>query len=335
MELIPSPRYDEIVSSKKSRDLGSGVRFATLADGNRLVRSEWLRLPWSVRAGNVTGTAVLVGDEALEVVACQRSGSTESWTLEPWPHDQAMRGVVTLDEAWLVRLAREVAVERRSGRLRRWSLPVAPLLGSAPAVLQSAWASRWGFPAAAATTMSALGELLVAAVGIIHVLSSAFGGSGVLPPWLAWLGLLAPALAIEAMVRLKHVMAVREPIGTALLLPLSVLQPRENISKTPTAPAVRALDQDRGTLQVWSPIYRADWEPGGLLSYREALYSLSSIEREGRDWIYNFAQPDDGAVGPALRLRPPAQPIVIADARASTGRAPHRSCDRGRLPRTV
>jgi hypothetical protein len=293
------------MESSSSRDLGSGVRASTLADGSLLVRSAWLPLPWTVREGRATGTAVLVGEDAYEVVAHQRSTRGESWTLEPWPQHEVMRGVVTLGEEWVSRCAHEVALERRTGRLRPWMLLVSPLLGSAPASLQSHWEIRWGFPAVTASVLSALGELVVATFGIVHALSSSLGGSGILPRWLGWIGVLAPALAVEAIIRLKHATAVSEPVGTALLLPLSVLRPTTTVSAAPTAPVVRSLDRDAGRLVIWSPIHRADWVPGGVLSYREEVYTLSSVEREGRDWVYSFGRSDEGFDGPPLRLGPP------------------------------
>jgi hypothetical protein len=293
------------VAPPKTRDLGSGVHLSTAADGSLRVQSAALVMPWSVRSGKVSGTAVLVGDGAFEVVGRQRSGSGDLWTLQPWPTDAAMRAVFTLDEAWVSGRAHERALDRRAGRLRAWLLPLMPLLGFVPAALQSSWEKNWGFAATTATTLSAVGELAVASVGIVHVLASAFGGSGILPRAFSWLGLVAPILAVEGVVRLKHVAAAREPIGSALLMPLSVLAPKRAVPPAPWAPVVRDHDPDRGRLQLQSPIYRADWALGGLLAYRGERFELTSVAGEGRDWIYTFAQVGEQARGDTLRLRPP------------------------------
>jgi len=298
---------------RKTRDLGFGVRVSTVADGSLRVQTETMVMPWSVRSGKVSGTAVLVGDDAFEVVGRQRSGSGDTWTLQPWPKDEAMRAVFPLDEEWVCRRAHERALDRRAGRLRVWLLPLMPLLGFVPAALQSSWEKGWGYPATTATMLSAVGELGVASAGIIHVLSSAFGGSGILPASFSWLGLIAPILAVEAVVRLKHVAAVHEPIGSAILLPLNALAPKEAVRSAPSAPVVRDHDLDRGRLQLQSPIYRADWPLGGLLTYRGERFELTSVKGEGRDWIYTFAQAEGDCQGATLRLRPPPSrpsPIV-------------------------
>jgi len=278
----------------------------TLPDANLLVRSERLRLPWSARSGRAAGTAVLLDDAPFEVVERQRAGAGEAWTLRPWPEGEAMRGVFPLDEAWVAGLERERVGDRRATRLRWWLLPLAPLLGSAPTTFQSSWELRWGFPALAATLLSALGELGLATVGIVHTLASAFGGTGMASGPLTWLGLASPLLLVESFVRLKHVTAAQEPIGSALCLPLSVLVPtRQTAAADDNAPEVRGFDRDSGSLELWSGIHRADWAADGVLWYRDEPYRLASVGREGRGWIYTFGRSDAAAEGPALRLKPP------------------------------
>jgi hypothetical protein len=146
-------------------DLGAGVLLTTLPDGSLLVRSERLRLPWSARSGRAAGTAVLIDGVPFEAVDRQRAGAGEAWTLRPWPEGDAMLGVFPLHEAWVAGLEQERVGDRRATWLRWWLLPLAPLLGSAPASLQSTWELRWGFPALAATLLSALGELGLATSG--------------------------------------------------------------------------------------------------------------------------------------------------------------------------
>jgi hypothetical protein len=292
------------VSTPRRLDLGAGVAVTTLPDGKLLVRSERLRLPWSARAARSAGTAVLIDGAPFQVVERQRAGGGEAWTLQPWSEDGAMRGVFTLDEAWVSGLERERASER-AARRRWWLLPVVPLLGFAPASLQTSWELRWGFPAATATLLSALAELALATVGVVHALASAFGGPGMGSGPLAWLGLASPLLLVESFVRLKHVSAAQEPIGSALCLPLSLLEPPRQSAVDDTAPAVRGFDRSAGSLELWSPIHRVDWAADGVLWYRDEPYRLASVGREGRGWIYAFGRLEAAAEGAALRLMPP------------------------------
>jgi hypothetical protein len=247
---------------------------------------------------------VLIDGVAFEVVECQPAGGGEAWTLQPWPEGDAMRGVFTLDEAWVAGLERD-RVGDRAARRRWWLLPVVPLLGFVPASLQLSWELRWGFPAVAATLLSALGELALATVGVVHALASAFGGTGMASGPLTWLGLVSPMLLVESFVRLKHVTATKEPIGSAFCLPLSLLETSGQTAAAETAPTVRGFDRDAGSLELWSEIHRADWPADGVLWYRDEPYRLASVGREGRAWIYAFSSADATAEGPALRLMPP------------------------------
>jgi hypothetical protein len=174
------------------------------------------------------GTAVLLGGLPFEVVDRQRAGSGEAWTLRPWPEDEAMRGVFPLDEAWVAGLERD-RLGDRSARLRWWLLPVVPLLGFAPASLQASWELRWGFPALAATLLSALGELVLATLGIVHTLASAFGGTRMASGPLTWLGLASPLLLLPPASRPLPATRGRPPslLRTTTATALACLAPRE------------------------------------------------------------------------------------------------------------
>ncbi|HOC41404.1 MAG TPA: hypothetical protein PKJ99_00195 [Thermoanaerobaculales bacterium] len=300
------------MSTPRRLDLGAGVGVTPLPDANLLVRSARLRLPWSPRRGAAAGTAVLVDGTPFEAVERQRAGSGEAWTLRPWPEDEAMRVVVTLDEAWVAGLERERA-DDRAARRRWWLLPVVPLLGLAPASLQSSWELRWGFPATTATLLSALAELALSTLGVVHTLAAALGGGGAASGPLAWLGLASPLLLVESIVRLKHVSAAHEPIGSVVGLPLSLLATTGQPAASVAAPEVRCLDREADTLELRSGIHRADWSAQGVLWYRDQPYRLASVGREGRDWIYLFSRADATIDGPALRLLPPAdRPLPVA-----------------------
>jgi hypothetical protein len=301
------------VDPSRRIDFGRGVWLAPLVDGSYAVRSERLPLPWTLPAGRAAGTAVVVDGEPFEITALQRSRGSEVWILRPWPAGDPMRTVVTLDRSWVEEVHRELTSRLRANRARRWTIPLAPVLGSAPASLQQRWESRWGFPAASASLLSSLVELALSCIAIVHILASALGGGGILPPWLEWFALVAPVLAVEAVVRLKHVAALHEPIGSALLLPLTALMHEATPRPQLQAPAVRRHDAETGELELWSPIHRGDWLPGGLLPYRGQPHQLTSVEREGRGWIYTFTRAGSEAPGPGLRLLPPSHRPLASD----------------------
>ncbi len=160
--------------------------------------------------------------------AARRVG--EAWTLQPWSEDDAMRGVFPLDEVWVAGLERsESAIAGRGcdGGCCRWCR----CSGRCRHRCSRSWERQWGFPAAMATMLSALGELALATVGVVHVLATAVSGTGMAAGPLTWLGLASPLLLVESFVRLKHVSATQEPIGSALSLPLSLLAPPGPLSR--------------------------------------------------------------------------------------------------------
>lgn len=303
------------VSSSRKLDLGGGIAVTTLPDGKLLVRSARLRLPWAASSGCAAGTAVLIDGVAFESVERQPAGGGEAWTLQPWTNGEAMRGVFTLDEAWVAGLERD-RVGDRAARRRWWLLPVVPALGFAPASMQTEWELQWGFPAATATLLSALAELALATVGVVHILAAALGGSGTPAGPLAWLGLASPLLLVESFVRLKHVAAAHEPIGSVVGLPLSLLATSGRPPLAVDSPEVRSFHREAGSLELWSGIHRPDWSGDGVLRYRGEPYRLASVRREGRAWIYSFGRLNEAAEGPPLRLVPPtSRPLPSARGR--------------------
>ncbi len=216
-----------------------------------------------------------------------------------------MRGVHSLDGSWIDALVRQRRLEARSGRLRWGLLPVLPVLGLVPGDLQNRWHLEWGFPAVPATVTSALLELGVAALGVIHLLASTFGGNGILPESTAWLGPLAPLLFLESVVRLKHVAGNQEPIGSVIGLPIAGFVRRSEMGHEVQRPQTRRFDDEAGWLELHSPIHRRDWCPEGVLRYRDQPFELVKVERLGRGWLYHFARAAPDEARPTLRLLPP------------------------------
>ena len=216
-----------------------------------------------------------------------------------------MRGVHRLDASWIDALVRQRGLETRSGRLRWGLLPVLPVLGLVPGDLQNRWHLEWGFPAVAATAMSALLELGAATLGVVHVLTSTFGGDGILPGSAAWLGPLAPLLFLESVVRLKHVAGNQEPIGSVIGLPIAGFVRPSEMGYQPQRPQARRFDDEAGLLELHSPIHRRDWYPEGVLRYRDQPFELVKVERLGRGWLYHFARTAPDEARPTLRLLPP------------------------------
>ena len=296
-------------------DLGLGVWVVSGFDGGWQVRSHRLRLPWAERSGCVPGSAVVWLDEPFEVIAVSRTPSGERWDLRPWPENEVMRGVFRLGESSIETLAGE-RLEGRTRRFQFWlTVPLLPVLGLLPGKMQSRWHRDWGFPAAMATLLSAVVELAVAALGVIHLLAQGIGGVSFLPPALSWLGLVSPVLFIESVVRLKHFGAHQEPIGSAVSLPLALLERSEPEQDRLDQPEVRRVDPATGKLELWSPVHRADWTLDGVLRFRDRLYMIEKLEASGGGWLYHFtrAQPDGKAARLRLAPRPqgPVQTLSV------------------------
>jgi hypothetical protein len=284
------------------REVGHGVSVAPFGDGGWRVCSRSLALPWRTRAGSHPGSAVQWLGEPYEVVAEERSGSETWWILRPWPDSEVMRTAFRLDEAWVEALA-AAEEESRRGRVVRWlSVPLAPLLAMAPARLQRQWHDSWGFPAVAATLVSAVLELAAGGVGVVQLLALTFGADWFLTGALRLVAVVGPALSVEALVRLGTAAARGEPMGSVAGLPLVLLFPGTRTPRDPPRPVVRLEDDESGALDVFSEVVRRDWVHDGVLRYRGRAYRLGGLEMLGSGWRYRFERIDDEAVGPPLRL---------------------------------
>ncbi len=308
------------MDSRQPEDLGEGVRVVPLPDGGWQVRSPLQSLPWRARAGKVAGSTVMWNGLPWEVVAREEAGSGSRWRLRPWPETEAMRTVHHLDGGWISALSRDRASEKRSTRLRWGVLPILPLLGLVPGTLQNRWNLEWGFPSVAATALSALLELAIATVGVVHMLAAAFGNDGILPESIGWLGPLAPLLFLESVVRLKHAAGNQEPIGSVVGLPIAVFVHRQQHDDRPERPRTRLFDGEAGVLELQSAIHRRDWAPGGVLRYRDRLFELVKVERMGQDWLYRFAGMEANPGPSTLRLMPARSPLgARPDSRSAGG----------------
>lgn len=208
---------------RSGEDLGHGVHVSPGTGGELVVTSVQLDLPWRLAQGQVPGTAVVWQENAFEAVAQSRRGSSTRWTLRRWDDRSVMRAVFKLDRASVCGLAEKAATDARIRRSRGWSWILLPVLGLAPASLQTKWKNEWGFAAGRATFISAILEMLAGGAGTVQLAAAAFGGEFFMPPLLALPG---PPLFLSGVVRLVMVFADGEPIGSPLGLPFLLLTPR-------------------------------------------------------------------------------------------------------------
>lgn len=285
-----------------SRELGHGVAVVPCGDLGWRIISRRLTLPWMPRAGDHPGSAVVWLEELYEVVGVEVSGSERSWILQPWPDAQVMRTAFRLDEMWIEERAGADEDQRRQRLLHMVSLPAAPVLALAPARLQRRWRDSWGFPAAAATAVSAIFELAAGCVGVVQLLALTVGAEWYLPDPLRLMVVIGPALSAEAIVRLATAVARAEPLGSVVGLPLALLWPAVPPPQQPSRPLVQLEDVESGVLEIYSEELRRDWVPEGVMRYRGMEYRLTGLESVGTGWRYRFESTDDEATGPALKL---------------------------------
>lgn len=224
-----------------------------------------------------------------------------------------MRDVIPLDSATVAATAVRAVAVRRGTRNRLGAVVLLPFLGLAPARVQKRWEGDWFFPAELATWVSAAVEILGGGVGVIQTLGLVAGGEWFLPPVLRFMTVVGPLMVLEAIVRMVLVAADQEPVGSVLGLPFALFEKKVTFVEPVTDPEVRLFDEDRGVLDLVSPVNRVDWGHDGLLPYRDGWYHLERTDREGRSWTYRFArrdgEPDDLRV---LRLRPPVAAAFVA-----------------------
>jgi hypothetical protein len=215
-----------------------------------------------------------------------------------------MRTVFSLDASWVSSVAGEQCSGRRAAALRRWTLPLLPVLALAPAAFQRRWRSAWGFPSELATGVSALLELAIGGFGVVQAFVAALQGGWFLPDPLRPLVVFGPLMSLEGLLRLHASMALSEPMGSAVGLPLMLFERARNGPLPRPIPQPTAVDDERGVLELMSKVQRPDWVPEGVLHYRDRRYRLRSVVRVGSGWCYQFERVEDGADGPRLRLVP-------------------------------
>jgi hypothetical protein len=289
-------------------DLGHGMRLVPLPGDDLQLRSRDLELPWTVRSGKTPGSAVLWRGTPFEVVAMSRVRSTAVWTLRPWPDQEAMRGVITLDDGWLEMLARRQA-ERQTEARRRWLLlPLTPVLGLAPARLQRRWRSEWGFAASAGTGLSALAEIAAGTLGVVQSLAAGLGGEWFLPWYLRWLVVAGPVLFVVGLVRLHSIVGHGEPLGSPLGLPFALLGRADRDAR---GDAERRRPREERRRESPSPIRSAwitalaclaprdlqeEWAP--RMGLRPVWLTVIGAGAEGLGGIVNLQAGSGGEPGP-------------------------------------
>lgn len=306
------------MTNDRGEDLGHGVYVSSANRGEVVVVSPRLRFGWRVAAGRVPGTAVVWRDRPFEVASRTNMGSGHQWTLRPWDDAGAMRDVYRLDSEAVGAEARRAAADRQGGRNRLGTLVLLPLLGLAPASVQKQWYGDWLFPAELATWVSSMVELLGGGLGVVQALALAFGGDWFLPPLLRFMTVVGPLMCIEAIGRMILVAGDQEPVGSLLGLPFKLLERAQATAGPTTDPELRLIDDQRGVLEVVSPVNRIDWGHDGVLPFRDRWYGLDRVHQEGRHWVYRFTRCEDrGGDERVLRLRPPAGKAFVAPRQVS------------------
>jgi len=283
-------------------DLGHGVRVQPLEDSRLEVVSDGLPLPWTARAGDHPGTAVMFDGGSFEVVTSSSAGNETRWELREWVDGEAMRVVLRFDEEEVARLAADAAARRRATGRKIWIWPLAPILALAPARLQVRWRSDWGFPARGATFLSATLEMAVGMLGVVQGLAVVFGGDWFLSGPAKALVILGPIMVSEGVVRLYTVLAADEPMGSVVGLPSLLWDGRRADVRRPMVPRVLRFEPEDGVLELLSTVYRRDWGDGGMLPYHGEVFRLSSVDRHGSDWLYRFDLAAEDEVGERLKL---------------------------------
>jgi len=289
-------------------DLGHGVRVMPGVGRGLVVQSGAIDLGWRARQGGEAGSAVVWHGESFEVLANEPFREGHRWFLEPWSGEQVMRVVLSLDEDWVDDASRAAKRIAQAAKLRAWMWPFLPLLGMAPESWQRRWRNDWNYPAALATSVSAVLEAVLGAACLVEFMAKVGAGATIFP-WIPRpLVIMGGVLLPEGLVRLAQVFADSEPVGSVFGLVASVFYRPKGAAEAPIpVPTVSAYDGAEGTLELDSPIQRRDWEGPGVLSYRDEVYTLAETRRLGENWIYSFARGDGGELEaePRFRLAPP------------------------------
>jgi hypothetical protein len=287
-----------------SRDLGHGVRVMPGDGGGIVVLSANLDLGWRPREDDRPGSAVMWEGSGFEVVEREPWRRGARWILEPWRGEDVMRVVLPLDSATVATNARTAQTAIRAAELRPLLWIGSPILGFASASRQRRWRDDYGFPATLATSISAIGEIVVGTLCVIEIVVSMFADEPLFPWIPRMLVPLGLVVFIEGAIRLAQIVSDPGPVGSLFGLPFTILDRRESpSSELLPAPTVRAFDAAAGTLELLSTIHRRDWEEPGILPYRGELFTLAGSERFGESWVYEFHRVEDAADAPATRLR--------------------------------
>jgi len=296
------------MTSTASRDLGHGVRVIPGDGGGIVVLSAELDLGWRTREGGRPGAAVMWEGSGFEVVDREPWRRGARWTLEQWRGDDVMRVVTPLDGATVAAAAKTARTAVRAAELRPWLWIGAPILGFAPASIQRRWREDLAFPATLATSLSAIGEIVVGAMCVIELFVSTVGDESLFPRIPRLVIVFGLVLFVEGAIRLAQAVSDLEPVGSLFGWLASIPRRREPPPSVPMpAPTVQAFDTSTGTLELLSTIHRRDWEDPGVLPYRGELFILAGTDRLGEGWVYHFHRVGDtDDFGSAqLRLAPP------------------------------
>jgi hypothetical protein len=232
------------------------------------------RIPATPRSAEIPGTAVRWEEGLFEVVdAAALPGGGVRYELASWDARHSARHVETYDEA----NERHRAAEERRDRRREDSFALvvllSPLLGHLPSDLQQKIEDETAFPAPRLTVVSAIPLALFGTVCLLSVLVGGVGGGDLVPPGLAFVGVL---LLLESTTRISVAVAQGRPVGS--------------LAGETLAAAVRAVHR-RAARAAGHPVGRGrslrdvnppdgETETRDLFRTREPLLALLSVDEQ-------------------------------------------------------
>ena len=195
-------------------------RAAAAPDGAFLlecaVGKGWLaRVARSQTRSEHPGTAVEWEGEVYEVLAVEPlAGTAVRYRLAPWEHGHAIRRIERYDEA--NEGARHAAhADLQAGRDRfRFGIVLSPVLGHLPGAVQKRIDHAVGPSAVVMTVVSAAPLFLLGVFVLLGALIGRYGGSPIVPEWMAHQVLLFAYLTIESALRIYSAWIAGEPMGS-------------------------------------------------------------------------------------------------------------------------
>ncbi len=287
-----------------SRDLGHGVRVMPGDGGGIVVLSANLDLGWRPREDDRPGSAVMWEGSGFEVVEREPWRRGARWILEPWRGEDVMRVVLPLDSATVATAAQAAQKAIRAAELRPLLWIGSPILGFASASRQRRWRDDYGFPATLATSISAIGEIVVGTLCVIEIVVSMFADEPLFPWIPRMLVPLGLVVFIEGAFRLAQIASDPRPVGSLFGLPFTIFDRRESPPRSKIEG--RSFADQRGVVETVLLSIAATLAPrrfqerwAGEIRVRPFWFTLMGASAELVGGLANLGAPGDQ---PALKV---------------------------------